>query len=581
MPHVNTSSLINKSAGDVISVVVEELGWKEIKTAPRLPREKTIHYVMQNTEFYDRFDLVHRSRDAWISRYPGMPELCSKVVFAEMLEAFICLFPEKRKTLFGFWPTTWILPTQAEDLKKWLVRKRTCIIKPEDGSQGDGIFLVMTPRDVEVKLMARAMSGGKFVGQQYVQNPLLIGGKKFDVRIYAICKSIGDSMEVFLCEEGLARFCTEEYQKPCTGNLHKIMAHLTNYSLNKRSEKFLHCEEEGSKRLWSQVLTMFSADDRECIQEQIYSMVQTIMCVLKPGMHASWNANFPPGRYTRCPCFQILGIDVLIDESMKCHLMEVNNGPSLGIDMVVPVEPKPVPVDTKAVPVDPKAKVKQQARATISQESKVRGSISHDASDGPCMCMDHHLPHVHQRCAVDQYVKTMVVKGTFVALSEGGTPANFIPVNLRDSPLYNVQSRVVRVFDRIGPASQHRRDKGLGSLSIRKIFGTIAARQDLDLLSVKIKNETKFKKDNSKNQGPCTLWIYELLTIVQYISKLSCIPVENIWESLDSTQTYTLLRRCASLQSYGSPISLSGERLPTIKSTAHLMGAQLSVLPVI
>ena len=35
-------------------------------------------------------------------------------------------------------------------------------------------------------------------------------------------------------------------------------------------------------------------------------------------------------------CFQVFGFDVILDESLKPHLLEVNAGPSLAMDAVVP-----------------------------------------------------------------------------------------------------------------------------------------------------------------------------------------------------------------------------------------------------
>ena len=50
-------------------------------------------------------------------------------------------------------------------------------------------------------------------------------------------------LEAHLCTEGLARFCTAEYEEPCAENLSNAMAHLTNYSLNKSSDNFQHSED--------------------------------------------------------------------------------------------------------------------------------------------------------------------------------------------------------------------------------------------------------------------------------------------------------------------------------------------------
>jgi hypothetical protein len=43
--------------------------------------------------------------------------------------------------------------------------------------------------------------------QRYIENPLVMGHKKFDARLYVVIKGV-DPIEAYLCEEGLARFCT-------------------------------------------------------------------------------------------------------------------------------------------------------------------------------------------------------------------------------------------------------------------------------------------------------------------------------------------------------------------------------------
>jgi hypothetical protein len=54
--------------------------------------------------------------------------------------------------------------------------------------------------------------------QEYIKDPLLIDNKKFDLRIYVLISSL----EPYICylnDDGLARFCTEDYEAPSAQNL--------------------------------------------------------------------------------------------------------------------------------------------------------------------------------------------------------------------------------------------------------------------------------------------------------------------------------------------------------------------------
>ena len=55
--------------------------------------------------------------------------------------------------------------------------------------------------------LPRNANHNEYLVQRYVENPLLINSKKFDVRCYVVIKGV-DPIEAYLCEEGLARFCT-------------------------------------------------------------------------------------------------------------------------------------------------------------------------------------------------------------------------------------------------------------------------------------------------------------------------------------------------------------------------------------
>jgi hypothetical protein len=88
------------------------------------------------------------------------------------------------------------------------------------------------------------------VAQHYIAKPLLIDNKKFDLRIYVLLTSC-KPLRMYLFRDGLVRICTEDFVKPNENNLDDKCMHLTNYAINKTSEKFDQNDgngDEGSKR---------------------------------------------------------------------------------------------------------------------------------------------------------------------------------------------------------------------------------------------------------------------------------------------------------------------------------------------
>lgn len=76
----------------------------------------------------------------------------------------------------------------------------------------------------------------QYVVSKYISNPLLVNGYKFDLRLYVVITSI-DPLRIYIYNEGLARFATEFYN--ATGKKGSKYSHLTNYSINKKNERFV------------------------------------------------------------------------------------------------------------------------------------------------------------------------------------------------------------------------------------------------------------------------------------------------------------------------------------------------------
>lgn len=83
------------------------------------------------------------------------------------------------------------------------------------------------------------MYSSNVIVQRYVKNPLLIGGYKFDLRLYVLVPSFRP-LTVYIYREGLVRFGTEKFS---LSNLNNRFAHLTNSSLNKLGPGYLQTKE--------------------------------------------------------------------------------------------------------------------------------------------------------------------------------------------------------------------------------------------------------------------------------------------------------------------------------------------------
>merc|ERR1712139_473482 len=70
--------------------------------------------------------------------------------------------------------------------------------------------------------------------QQYISNPLLIDGFKWDMRVYVTVTSF-NPLEAFIYKEGFARFTTVPYSID-SSNLENKFVHLTNVSINRHNE---------------------------------------------------------------------------------------------------------------------------------------------------------------------------------------------------------------------------------------------------------------------------------------------------------------------------------------------------------
>jgi len=70
-----------------------------------------------------------------------------------------------------------------------------------------------------------------FLIMDYIVNPHLINGFKYDLRVYVLIASF-DPLRVYMYKDGLVRFATSKYSTN-SKDLSKRYIHLTNFAVNK------------------------------------------------------------------------------------------------------------------------------------------------------------------------------------------------------------------------------------------------------------------------------------------------------------------------------------------------------------
>jgi tubulin polyglutamylase TTLL6/13 len=265
-----------------------------------------------------------------INFFPGMCNLCHKRTLALLLERMKAFYPNE----FSFSPRTYMLPEQLSEIKDELAKgtTKTFILKPDNRSLGKGIKLVRCVADIVTKEQQRYMI------QRYIAKPLLIDDTKFDLRIYVLITSV-EPLRVYIYDEGLARFCTQSYSAPNRANMMDVTMHLTNYALNKKSENFVYAdsESEGSKRSLSSVLADLAArgHDTAAVSTSIDRMVAMTCIALLPSIWYNYRTIFPSFKVLPTASFQLLGFDVMLDCKLRPWLLEINNNPSLNLDLPI------------------------------------------------------------------------------------------------------------------------------------------------------------------------------------------------------------------------------------------------------
>jgi tubulin monoglycylase TTLL3/8 len=191
----------------------------------------------------------------------------------------------------------------------WL--KKYWIVKPSGLSRGRGISCIDQLNDILTNIKPH----NQIVIQKYIENPLIIKGRKFDIRQWVLVTNF-NPLTVYLFDTPYIRFGAEEFH---LDDFKNIFSQLTGNSIAKHSEKFENSEIEGD--MWEieqfrvYLKERFGKDCWPEIQEKIKKIV---IYALQSAKHKIIH---------RKNSHEVFGFDIMIDELLNVFLIEINLSP--------------------------------------------------------------------------------------------------------------------------------------------------------------------------------------------------------------------------------------------------------------
>jgi len=411
---------------EVVLAEATNKGWKMVGDDDSTAEKRCCNVFWIDTPNINDFFLTLQKWQC-INHFPGMTNITRKARMCQNLEIMRKKYPRE----YSFYPKTFCLPRDIHLFRKNFGTdgrsENVYIIKPDGGAQGKGIFLTRNVNDIPPNSLC--------VAQHYILNPLLIEGKKFDLRIYVLVTSC-KPLRVYLFNDGLVRICAEEFARPSTANLDDRCMHLTNYAVNKTSDKFVRDNptevegmvgREGNKRSIKWFLEWLRKERGEAIVESLWEKIRyicgaTILSIAPLLLReynnlfggrdmlyeASANYNRPncndptpadetntfsknsshhyamkdPDCKDKCKqargdvggsrCFEVLGFDIMLDDHCTPILIETNHLPAFGSDCPVDRSVKKLLMEEVFAIIKARPQDEQVYRDYLINESKER-----------------------------------------------------------------------------------------------------------------------------------------------------------------------------------------------------------------
>ena len=238
-------------------------------------------------------------------------------------------YEEEGREPFAVLPLTYLVEEAQGDagleaFKEAYTEESMWIIKPgENTNCGHGIHVSRSLEDIIALVQGAGRAHRRsFLIQKYLESPLLIHKRKFDIRCYALITCCRGHVQAYFYHDGYLRTSSREFS---TANVDDRFVHLTNDAVQKTAEDYGRFE-NGNKLSYPEFQRYLDQYHRGVdfwtgIWPQIREVViDTVKATYK---------RIDPNR--RANTFEVLGYDFMVDSAFHVWLLEVNTNPCLAL----------------------------------------------------------------------------------------------------------------------------------------------------------------------------------------------------------------------------------------------------------
>eukprot|EP01121_Diplochlamys_sp_Union-15-3_P022482 TRINITY_DN958_c0_g1_i1.p1 TRINITY_DN958_c0_g1~~TRINITY_DN958_c0_g1_i1.p1 ORF type:complete len:442 (+),score=62.04 TRINITY_DN958_c0_g1_i1:120-1445(+) len=294
------------------------------------------------------------------NKFSGSPRITDKANMQYSLKRM----KVKYNGAYDFFPRSFVYSDSTRPIIEKnieLLNQSLWICKPARNSCGRGIFLTddlrtlwddrrlsntvqLTVPTAEQESQPLSTATPKtYIVQEYLKNPLLVNGFKFDLRVYVLMTSV-HPLRIYLYREGLARFCTQEFSTTLRNDPVELYRHLCNTSVQKSAYRKLLQNHPGSdieetlnllglegSQPKIRLRSLFEIFDQKQIDylgiwNEIKKVIIKTILPMSPLVPIQNDQNIRR--------FELFGFDFLLDSNFKPWIIEVNQSPSLSVGSI-------------------------------------------------------------------------------------------------------------------------------------------------------------------------------------------------------------------------------------------------------